>query len=138
MIDHVYISVSDVEKSRKLYGAVLKLLGWREFGEYTAPQGIGVPDLYGFSDKHHMRGEKIGTSVWLRQSSVGASIYLGLVAGIPRDVDTAYAAAIKAGARDAGGPALRDYFGPGYYAANIIDFDGNEIEIVNKSGNPSP
>jgi hypothetical protein len=31
---------------------------------------------------------------------------------------------------------VRSYFGSGYYAANIGDFDGNHLEIVNKSFNP--
>ena len=28
------------------------------------------------------------------------------------------------------------YFGPGYYAANVADFDGNHLEVVHKSFNP--
>jgi hypothetical protein len=31
----------------------------------------------------------------------------------------------------------RDYFCSGYYAANIGDFDGNHLEIVQKAFNPS-
>jgi hypothetical protein len=31
---------------------------------------------------------------------------------------------------------VRSYFGSGYYAANVGDFDGNHLEIVNKSFNP--
>jgi hypothetical protein len=30
---------------------------------------------------------------------------------------------------------VRSYFGSGYYAANVGDFDGNHLEIVNKSFN---
>jgi catechol 2,3-dioxygenase-like lactoylglutathione lyase family enzyme len=138
VIDHVYISVSDIKRSRKLYRAILESLGWRGFGEYKAPEHIDTPDLYGFADKHHGSGVKIGSSVWLRESNSGTGVLAGIVAASPEEVDAAYDAAIKAGARDAGTPATREYFGPGYYAANVIDFDENVIEIVNKSWNPKP
>ena len=37
---------------------------------------------------------------------------------------------------DEGKPADRTYFAPGYYAANVADFDGNLIEFVHKAWNP--
>ena len=39
MIDHLYISVSDVKKSLKFYLEALKPLGWREFGAYDSQYG---------------------------------------------------------------------------------------------------
>ncbi len=36
-----------------------------------------------------------------------------------------------------GEPAVRTYYGRGYYPANIGDVDGNHLEIVHKSFNPS-
>jgi hypothetical protein len=51
-------------------------------------------------------------------------------------VDAAYAAAIKAGGTGEGEPADRTYFAPGYYAANVADFDGNRLEFVRKAWNP--
>ena len=47
-----------------------------------------------------------------------------------------YAAAIKAGGTDEGEPADRSYFAPGYYAANIADFDVNRLEFVHNAWNP--
>ncbi len=38
-----------------------------------------------------------------------------------------HAAGLAAGGRDNGGPGLRDYH-PGYYAAFLLDPDGNNIE----------
>jgi len=35
----------------------------------------------------------------------------------------------KAGAKDNGAPGERDYI-PGYYAAFVLDPDGNNIEVV--------
>ena len=51
--------------------------------------------------------------------------------------DAAYAAAVKAGGTDEGEPADRTYFAPGYYAANVADFDGNRLEFVHKAWNPA-
>ena len=39
MIDHVYISVTDIEKSLAFYLETLKPLGWREIGTYDAAAG---------------------------------------------------------------------------------------------------
>jgi hypothetical protein len=43
---------------------------------------------------------------------------------------------MEAGGTSEGEPAIRAYFGPSYYAANIADFDDNHLEIVHKSFNP--
>src|SRR5258707_2809761 len=53
MIDHVYISVSDISKSSDFYGAALKPLGWHDLGGYDGSSGPeGAPDyLYGFGDQ---------------------------------------------------------------------------------------
>ena len=132
MIDHVYLSVSDIRLSRKFYVALLKSLGWRELGKFEAPKDSGVPDLYGLADRNYGSGITGGSSVWLRESESGKGIYLGLAATSRGEVDAAHAAAVAAGGTDAGAPGVREYFGPGYYAANVLDFDGNMLEIVHK------
>ncbi len=43
-----------------------------------------------------------------------------------------------AGGLDEGGPADRTHFAPGYYAANVADFDGNRLEFVHKAWNAEP
>ena len=45
-------------------------------------------------------------------------------------VDAFYAAAMAAGGRDNGGPGLRPHYHPNYYAAFVLDPDGNNIEAV--------
>jgi catechol 2,3-dioxygenase-like lactoylglutathione lyase family enzyme len=139
MIDHVYISVSNIEKSLVFYLAALKPLGWREFGKYDAASGPGtVPDLYGIGDHAYVSGTGIGSSIWLRQRKPGETgLYLGIVCDTNDAVDAAYAAAISADGIDEGKPADRTYFAPGYYAANVADFDGNRLEFVRKAWNPA-
>jgi catechol 2,3-dioxygenase-like lactoylglutathione lyase family enzyme len=96
VIDHVYISVTDPERSLAFYLEALKPLGWRAFGSYDA---------------------------------------LVVVCDTNDAADAAYAAAIGAGGIDEGEPADRTYFAPGYYAANVADFDGNRLEFVHKAWN---
>jgi predicted lactoylglutathione lyase len=45
-------------------------------------------------------------------------------------VDAFHAAAVAAGGRDNGAPALRPEYHPGYYGAFVLDPDGNNVEAV--------
>jgi catechol 2,3-dioxygenase-like lactoylglutathione lyase family enzyme len=138
VLDHIYISVSDVSRSLIFYAATLEPLGWRELGSYDSSAGPAeVPDLYGLADGAYGSGVAVGCSIWLRQRQPGETgLYVGFVADDEAEVNAAYAAAIEAGGTSEGEPAIRAYFGPSYYAANIADFDGNHLEIVHKSFNP--
>jgi hypothetical protein len=138
VLDHIYISVSDVRHSLNFYAAALEPLGWRELGTYETSTGpAGVPDLYGLADEAYGSGVSVGSSIWLRQRQSGETgLYVGFVADDEAEVNAAYAAAIEAGGTDEGEPSIRTYFGPSYYAANVGDFDGNHLEIVHKSFNP--
>jgi len=136
MIDHVYISVTNVEKSLAFYCEALKPLGWKKLGNYKSASK-SVPDLFGIGDDVYGGGKAAGSSIWLRQRKPGETgLYIGMVCDTNELVDAAYAAAIKAGGTDEGQPADRTYFAPGYYAANVTDFDGNRIEFVHKAWNP--
>jgi catechol 2,3-dioxygenase-like lactoylglutathione lyase family enzyme len=139
LIDHVYISVSNIERSMAFYAEALRPLGWREFGNYDAASGPeSVPDLYGLGDDTYVSGTGVGSSIWLRQRKAGETgLYLGIVCESNDAVDAAYAASIRAGGVDEGPPADRTYFAPGYYAANVADFDGNRLEFVRKAWNPA-
>jgi catechol 2,3-dioxygenase-like lactoylglutathione lyase family enzyme len=139
MIDHVYISVTNVEKSLAFYAEALKPLGCSLSGKYHAASGPeGVPGLYGLGDNAYVPGTGLGSSIWLRQRKPGETgLYLSLMCDSNELVDTAYAAAIKAGGTGEGEPADRTYFAPGYYAANVADVDGNHLEFVHKAWNPA-
>ena len=138
MIDHVYISVTDIDRSLAFYVEALKPLGWSAFGNYDSASGPkGVPSLYGIGDDVYGSGKAVGSSIWLRQRQRGETgLYLGIVCDTNELVEAAYAAAIKAGGTGEGEPADRIYFASGYYAANVADFDGNRLEFVHKAWNP--
>lgn len=137
MIDHVYISVTNIEKSLAFYVEALRPLDWSIFCNYSSISGPeGVPDLYGIGDAAYVGRTGVGSSIWLRHRKPGETgLYVGIVCDTNELVDAAYAAAIEAGGLSEGEPAGRTYFAPGYYAANVADFDGNSLEFVHKAWN---
>jgi catechol 2,3-dioxygenase-like lactoylglutathione lyase family enzyme len=128
MIDHIYLPVTDLARSKDFYARTLGTLGWQAIGAYDSSTGpAGIPDLYGY-------GDRSGSSIWLRElDTVDYRFYVGIAAPDRASVDAVYSAALAAGATDAGGPAIRAYFGDGYYAANVLDPDGHTLEFVHKS-----
>ena len=71
VLDHIYISVSDVPRSLAFYAAALEPLGWRELGSYDSSTGPAeAPDLYGLGDGAYGSGVAVGSSIWLRRSPV--------------------------------------------------------------------
>jgi catechol 2,3-dioxygenase-like lactoylglutathione lyase family enzyme len=138
MIDHVYLSVTDIDTASAFYLAALRPLGWREIGYYRATSGpVTVPDLFGIGDAAYL-STGVGSSIWLRQRNAGETgLHLGIRCDSNDAVDASYAAAIGAGGIDEWRPAERTYFAPGYYAANVADTDGNRLELAHKT-QPQP
>lgn len=133
MIDHVFISVSDIDRSIAFYTAALTPLGITARIDYDGSDGpTGHPDLKGF-------GAKGRIFFWLREGvPAGSATHVGFVASSEDEVDEAYNAAIQAGARDNGAPGARLYYDPRYYAAGVVDPDGYTLEFVYKSWQHNP
>lgn len=128
MLDHVFVSVSDVQRSIDFYTAVLAPLGITRQHDYDGKDGPpGHPDLKGF-------GAKGRVFFWLREGVVdGRAVHIGFIASSKLEVEAAHAAAMAAGASDNGPPSARLYYDPRYYAANVFDPDGYSLEFVYKS-----
>jgi catechol 2,3-dioxygenase-like lactoylglutathione lyase family enzyme len=128
MIDHVFLSVSDLDRSIAFYTRALAPLGITDRVDYDGKDGPpGHPDLKGFG----CQGRLV---FWLRSGVVeGRAAHVGFVAGSQSQVDAAYAAAMAAGATDNGAPSARLYYDPRYYAGNVFDPDGYSLEFVYKS-----
>lgn len=128
MLDHVFLTVSDVERSLSFYSEALKPLGISRLFDYDGRNGPpGHPDLKGF-------GANGRIFFWLREGVAdNRAVHLGFVANDRGQVDAAYAAAIAAGGEDNGPPNIRQYYDPRYYAANVFDPDGYSLEFVYKS-----
>jgi catechol 2,3-dioxygenase-like lactoylglutathione lyase family enzyme len=121
MIDHTGIGVSDVAAAAVFYDATLSALGMRrvtQMPEDTGADGIG----YGIDfpvfwiDRFHPHSTRQHTAFAARSQA---------------EVDAFYAAAIGAGGAGNGAPAAREKQStPIYYAAFVLDPDGNNIEAV--------
>lgn len=116
MFDHVMLNVSNRKESMKFYTPVLQVLGIKALydkDEYTA---------YG-TDSFHF---------WLRESAqkdVTRKAHLAFSAHSRKQVDEFYQTALTAEGQSNGAPGLREH-GPQYYAAYVLDLEGNNIEVV--------
>jgi catechol 2,3-dioxygenase-like lactoylglutathione lyase family enzyme len=59
------------------------------------------------------------------------NVHVAFGAADDADVRAFHAAAVAAGYRSLGEPGERAHYHPGYYAAYVLDADGNNIEVVN-------
>lgn len=128
MIDHVFLTVTDLKRSISFYESALAPLGINLRVDYDGANGPpGHPDLKGFGADGRLY-------LWLREGVAHSdAAHVGFVASSREQVDAAYAAAIAAGATDNGAPGIRLYYDPRYYAANVLDPDGYSLEFVYKS-----
>ena len=128
MLDHVFLTVSDIKRSISFYEAALSPLGINQRFDFDGKNGpAGHPDLKGFGANGRL-------FLWLREGVADSrAAHVGFVANNRDQVDAAYTAAIAAGATDNGAPAPRPYYDPRYYAANVLDPDGYSLEFVYKS-----
>jgi catechol 2,3-dioxygenase-like lactoylglutathione lyase family enzyme len=114
MIAHTTLAISKYRKSKAFYSEVLKPLGYKnnmEFGQSA-----------GFNDGKN-------TDFWIAKEKTVVPTHLAFQARSRKQVEAFHKAALAAGAKDNGGPGYRDY-SPGYYAAFVLDPDGNNIEAV--------
>jgi len=117
MIDHIGLNVTRLDAAMAFYRAALAPLGYGCCYADAALAGFGPPDA---------------PALWLHAGTRGPSraVHLALRAPDRAAVDAFHAAALAAGARDHGAPGLRPDYGANYYAAFVIDGDGNNLEAV--------
>lgn len=113
MLDHIGLRTPQFDRLVSFYKAVLTPLGYRLVMEFPGAVGFG----------HEAPTFCIG------EADTVSSLHVALSAESRAAVDAFYAAAMAAGAKDNGAPGERDY-APNYYAAFVLDPDGNNIEAV--------
>ena len=116
MIDHVIMSVSNVEASREFYEKTLAPLEYRVVMEMQGSCGFGILQKPDFFIK---QGDRTNPPV-----------HIAFTARDRAAVDACYEAAIAAGGTDNGPPGLREDYHPNYYGAFFFDPDGHNVEAV--------
>lgn len=116
LIDHIQLVVRDLPASQRFYTAVLGVLG--------VPLG-GSADDYFWADELFV---STATSA-AAQGVLTGRHHLAFQAKDRAMVEAFHAAALANGGRDNGPPGERPYH-PGYYAAFVLDPEGNNIEAV--------
>ena len=116
LIDHVQLVVRDLEASRRFYEAVFNALG--------VPMG-GIAEDYFWADELFF--STAGSQA--AQGQLTGRHHLAFQARDAAMVQAFHQAALAHGGTDNGGPGERPYH-PGYYAAFVLDPDGNNIEAV--------
>lgn len=103
----------------------LKPLGITTLPDYEVKDGH--PDLKGFGiGKSHF--------FWIKQGkSDPQAVHVGFVAKDHAEVDVSYKATLAAGGQSKIPPQARPEYYPGYCATWVLDPDGDDIEVFNKS-----
>jgi catechol 2,3-dioxygenase-like lactoylglutathione lyase family enzyme len=120
MIDHISVAVRDLERAARFYEAALAPLGLVRL--VTRPGTIGFGKTY----------SEFWINLRASMSDVDADsgVHIALRAKSTGDVDAFHAAALAAGGRSDGPPGIRPHDRVKYYAAFVVDPDGNRIEAV--------
>ncbi|WP_461605348.1 VOC family protein [Aeromonas rivipollensis] len=117
MFDHVEIKVVHFDDCRRFYETVLVPLlielKWAD------------KDAAGFGRLGH---EKVGFLI--ERGEQGAPCHLAFTASSAAQVDECYQVGVRAGFACNGPPGLRSHYAPNYYAALLLDPDGNNIEVL--------
>ncbi|MFO0585211.1 MAG: VOC family protein [Anaeromyxobacter sp.] len=122
MIDHVTVTVRDHARSRAFYLAALAPVGHGRLVELPPGPDGGVASGFCHED---------GSDFWFREGAPqGRPVHVAFRAPTRAAVDAFHAAALAAGGRDNGAPGLRPQYHAHYYAAFVLDPDGNNVEAV--------
>ena len=115
MFDHVTIRVSDRTASERFYETIAPYAGLR-LGDDTTNrvQFVGT-----------------GGSFSLVQGTPTENLHMAFPSDDDDDIQRFHQAATDAGYTTNGPPGERPRYHPGYYAAYVLDPDGNNIEVVN-------
>ena len=114
MYDHLGLKVKDLGASARFYRAVLEPLG---HVADASGSGFGPPGTPGLWLHENAQDARAGTHVAFRAADRSA-------------VQRFHAQGLAHGGRDNGAPGLRLGYAPNYYAAFLLDPDGNNVEAV--------
>ena len=117
MYDHIGLRTTNLDASVRFYTATLAGLGHALCSRDASSAGFGAKNMPAFWLYAAQGANNAGAHVAFRSPDRAA-------------VDAFHKAGLKAGGRDNGAPGLRRDYSPNYYAAFLIDPDGNNVEAV--------
>ena len=120
LIDHIQLVVRDLAASKKFYAAIFEVL--------DVPMG-GSGDDFFWADELFVSTPESEAA----RGHLTGRHHVAFQAQDRAMVDAFYITALAHGGRDNGPPGERTYH-PGYYAAFVLDPDGNNIEAVYHGG----
>ena len=130
MLDHIFLTVSDLARSVAFYEAVLREVGITVRHDYSGKDGPpGHPDLKGFGSEGRVFFSGSDQSTPKPGCGSCGLHWLNSVA----DVHAAHAAALAAGAEEIRPPGPQVHYDPRYYAVQLRDPDDYSLEFVFKS-----
>jgi catechol 2,3-dioxygenase-like lactoylglutathione lyase family enzyme len=115
MYDHIGLRVKALDASVRFYESALGALGLVLCSRDDSGAGFGP------------RGEP---GLWLSRGTPGPGVHVAFRAPDRAAVDRFHRDGLTAGGKDNGRPGLRPDYSPTYYAAFLIDPDGNNVEAV--------
>ena len=123
MLDHVSLGVVDLARAATFYDAILATLGYERL--HSTDRGVQCG----------IAGSKVEPPFAIlaageRAKRPGECFHLAFVATSRAAVDAFHVAALHHGGVDDGLPGPRPAYGPGYYAAFVLDPDGHRVEAV--------
>jgi catechol 2,3-dioxygenase-like lactoylglutathione lyase family enzyme len=120
MIDHVSVGVADLARAARFYEATLATLGFSRLVTRPATIGFGktYPEFW------------INLRADMARVAPESGTHICMRARTTAEVDAFHAAALTAGGASDGVPGLRPHDRVKYYAAFVVDPDGNRIEAV--------
>jgi catechol 2,3-dioxygenase-like lactoylglutathione lyase family enzyme len=123
MLHHVSLGTNDLERARAFYDPLMALLGMRLLKQTERILAYGFTETI-FSLERPLDG---------LQATAGNGTHVAFHAGNRKTVHAFYENGLAHGGENEGAPATREY-DPHYYAAFLLDPDGNKIEIVTFAG----
>jgi catechol 2,3-dioxygenase-like lactoylglutathione lyase family enzyme len=117
MYDHIGLKVRDIDASVRFYSAALAPLGYKLCSRDETGAGFGPPD-------------EPALWLYLSRDAAGPGAHIAFRATDHAAIGKFHAAGLSAGGRDNGGAGLRADYSPTYFAAFLIDPDGNNVEAV--------
>ena len=116
LIDHLHLVTNQLSASKRFYTAVLGVLNVAIGGE---------ADDHFWADELFVSDQRSKSA----QGKLTGRVHLAFQAESREQVERFYRAGIEAGGTPNGEPGERPYH-PGYFAAFVLDPDGNNIEAV--------